>query len=478
MELPDGRPLVVDDGVLTESASGDGRLVLWLPGTWSDGFRVWDRVGPAAGATVTASAGMCSVAAVLTPAQQRSGFTWPGFLRRLTGSKSEPSWKLPGGGTCERSGARRTDLVLAWPADGSDILDEEQVRSRWPNAQGVRRIGPNLLLISGVEPPRTGSEPAPETLAKEASELPPLIPTRQLASHALTEARQAEDRPREITALIDLAVSYLHKLDAEPAVSLLKEAVTEARQLGDRAREYDATINLAQGVLMLGRAEQAIELLGPALAFARETGDRYTEKVALERLGLAHQAQAERTQALERFEEARALAQSLGDIQHEATLLWYEGITYAELEQPARALERGEAAVAQLRRLRRPQAEEYAQHLADYRASLTQTAPPPTAVVGGDLFTATTTTTITPQPLTSTADGPSLLRMALTATKAAATFAGSGFKAVPLSVYRSRMSTCSHCDMFTGVRCRVCGCISAAKARLPHEQCPAGRWTD
>ena len=31
MELPDGRPLMLDNGVLTESASGDGRLVLWLP---------------------------------------------------------------------------------------------------------------------------------------------------------------------------------------------------------------------------------------------------------------------------------------------------------------------------------------------------------------------------------------------------------------------------------------------------------------
>jgi hypothetical protein len=28
----------------------------------------------------------------------------------------------------------------------------------------------------------------------------------------------------------------------------------------------------------------------------------------------------------------------------------------------------------------------------------------------------------------------------------------------------------------TGLRCRICGCFTAAKARLDHERCPAGKW--
>ncbi|SIO36789.1 Tetratricopeptide repeat-containing protein [Singulisphaera sp. GP187] len=475
MKLPDGRLLVVDDGVLAEAAAGDGRLVLWLPGARAGGFRHWDRVGSAAGATVSSSDGIGSIAAVLTPTRQRTRIGVPRFLRRLVGGKAEPIWTLPGGGICERSGARRTDLVLAWPEDetGTLELDEARIRARWPATQAIRRIGRNLSLVSGIAPAPVQT-PSSSAVAA-VTDLPPLIPTRELAAHALAEARQAGDHPREVTALIDLAVSYLHKLDAQPAASLLEDALNGARRLGDRTRELDAQVNLAQAAIMQGRPDLAIELLGPALAYAREIGDRFTEKVALERLGLAYQGRADHSQALDQFEQALALARSMGDTQHEAVLLWYAGIADAELGRPDRALARGEETVALLRRLRKPQAEEYAQHLADYRSSIAAVAP---ALKGGGVFDASVITTYSQLPSQgSTAAGPGLLRMALTATKAAVAFAGSGFKTVPLEIYRARLATCSQCEMFTGVRCRVCGCISAAKARLPHEDCPAGKWS-
>lgn len=465
--LPGGRQLVVDDGVLIEAVPGDGRLVLWLPGARAGGFREWDRVGTAAGATVTSVDGLCSLPAVLTPARQRSGIGLPSYLRRLLNSRAEPSWTLPGGGTCERSGSRRTDLVLTWPEDETDSLDEARIRGRWPASQAIRRIGPALSLVSGVESEQAKTKSAP------ATELPPVIPARQLALHALTEVRQAGDRPREVTALIDLAVSYLHKLDAEPAVSLLEEALDGARRLGDRVQELDALANLAQAAIMLGRPEQAIEILGPALAYACEIGDRYTEKVALERLGHAHQARGDHLRALDHFEQALGIARSVGDAQHVAMLLWYAAITYADLGRPDKAIVRGEESVDLLRRLRKPQAESYAQHLADYRSGGASTMP---ALRTGGIFDASVITTTTPQLQTSTAAGPGLLRMALSATKAAAAFAGSGFKTVPLDLYRARLATCASCAMFTGLRCRVCGCISVAKARLPHEDCPAGKW--
>ncbi|SIO58940.1 Tetratricopeptide repeat-containing protein [Singulisphaera sp. GP187] len=467
MNLPDGRPLVADEGVLLDAASGDGRLVLWLPGAQADGFRHWDRVGTAAGAIVTAIDGLCSLPVVLSPAQQQTGMGLPAFLRRLVRSKTEPTWKLPGGGTCARSGPRRTDLVLAWSDDGKDSLDEARIRGRWPASQEIRRIGRGLCLVFGIEPAQVKTD-----VASSASDLPPMIPSRQLAANALAEVRQSGDRSREVTALIDLAVSYLHKLDAQPAVSLLEEARDGARRLGDRVRELDALVNLGQAAVILGRPEQAIEILGPALTYARETGDRYTEKVALERLGLAYQGRADPIRAREHFEQALGIARRVGDAQHEAMLLWYVAIAEADLGRRDRAIVRGEESVDLLRRLGKPQTERYAQHLADYRAGGGSTTP---ALRAGGIFDANVITT-QPQTQASTAAGPGLLRMALTATKAAATFAGSGFKTVPLDVYRARLATCTPCEMFTGVRCRVCGCISAAKARLPHEDCPAGKW--
>ncbi|AGA25731.1 tetratricopeptide repeat protein [Singulisphaera acidiphila] len=470
MELPGGYPLMLDDGVLAESASGDGRLVLWLPGAQVNGFRYWDRVGTAAGATVTSSEGISFVAAVLTPARQRIGFDVSGLFRRLVRTETEPSWALPGGGNCERSGPRRADLLLVWAEDETGSLDEARIRGQWPTLRKIRGIGRNLWLVIGVEPDQVKAEPTPA-----ATDLPPVIASHQLANRALNEARQAGDRSREVTALIDLAVAYLHKRDAQPAVSLLEEALNGARRLGDRARELDATINLAQAVLILGHLDQGIAMLGSAIAYAREVGDRYTEKVALEHLGHAQQGRADHARALTHFEQALAIARDLGDAQHVAMLLWYAGIAHAELGQLDRAIARGEEAVDLLRRLRKPQAEPYAQHLAGYRSGNASRASALSAGGGFDASVITTNAQLQPQAPTTTA-GPGLLRMALTATKAAAAFAGSGFKTVPLEVYQARLATCMPCEMFTGVRCRVCGCITAAKARLPHEDCPAGKW--
>jgi len=466
MELPDGRPLKVDGEVLVESTSGDGRLIMWLPGAQVGGFQHWDRVGPAAGASVIAFEGLCSVAAILTPARQRTGLGISNILRRAIQSKIEPSWKLPGGGSCERSGPRRTDLLLVWPQNEADTLDEARLRARWTTSKEIRRIGPDLALVLGVvSTPQENDTAAP-------TDLPPPIAPRELAAKALAEARQSGDRLREITALIDLAVSYLHKLDPQPAVSLLKEALDGAHQLGDEARKLDAMINLAQAALLLGRPDQAIEWLMPALDYARQTADRYTEKVALERLALAYRDRADHSRAVDHFEQALAIARSLGDAQHEAVLLWHAGIAYAELGRSDWALARGEEAVALLRQLGKPHAEEYARHLANYRARIPASSP----VLRDEGFFGASVMTATPQIQTPTVAGPSMLRMALNATKAAATFVGSGFKTVTLDTYRARLAACTKCEMFTGIRCRVCGCISAAKARLPHENCPAAKW--
>ena len=79
-------------------------------------------------------------------------------------------------------------------------------------------------------------------------------------------------------------------------------------------------------------------------------------------------------------------------------------------------------------------------------------------------------------PSTKATGGPGLLRMAMSATKAMAGFAGSGFKTAPVETQRQRLQTCAVCEHHTGVRCKICGCFTNVKSRMLHEDCPIGKW--
>jgi hypothetical protein len=74
--------------------------------------------------------------------------------------------------------------------------------------------------------------------------------------------------------------------------------------------------------------------------------------------------------------------------------------------------------------------------------------------------------------------GPGVLRMALSATRAMATFLGTGMRATASDLYRDRVAMCRTCAHHAGLRCRVCGCFTSVKARMAHERCPIGRWQD
>jgi hypothetical protein len=71
-----------------------------------------------------------------------------------------------------------------------------------------------------------------------------------------------------------------------------------------------------------------------------------------------------------------------------------------------------------------------------------------------------------------------VLRMGFSAAKAAAGFVASGFKTVSREIQQQRLHVCSSCEHHTGLRCRLCGCFTAAKARLPLERCPIDKWQD
>lgn len=469
MVLPDGRPCLLDDEILAEPSS-EGRVILWVPWEGPRGYRHWDRVGSVAHAAVTTAHGVCSIAATSLPLRQRRGGPIVMFLWGLKRATSDRSVTMPDGTLAETYGIRQTDLRLVWSENDFQRLDETVIKTRWPQSLKLRRIGPNLYVVWGVEAERIPMEPV----------LHPGESPRSIAERALATARQNHDPSRSLTASVDLGIAYINEGHATHANEILTEALAEARRIGDSAQEADLLSTLALAANTEKQPARARKFLGPALAHARATGDRYAEKLALDRLAVACLGLGDATGASVHIEQARLLAAELNDHKHEADLLWRAAILHADRGQRFSAVQSAQAALALLRQLGNPTADWYAQHLIRYRADGSIPALAVSDVSSPDFGGAIDASILTAPPLPAAppSTGPGLLRMAVTAVQSMATFVGSGFKTASPEAYRGRLAVCAVCKHHTGVRCRICGCITAAKARLLHERCPAGRWRD
>jgi tetratricopeptide (TPR) repeat protein len=484
MKLPDGRPLVVDEGILLEP-SAEGSTVLWLPGECSGGYKHWERLVVAPRATMAIGQGVCSVAAASVPVRHRLGGSLGKLLSGLRGSRGDRTWTVPGGEVAEQCGPRRADLRLAWAEDATTPLDERRITSLWPNCRERRAIGPNLYFVAGIAPQWSGPGPAPRAdceAGTQGEELPQEA-SRALAEQALETARAAGDLRQTVVARTDLGLALLQEGETRRAAAILEEAFAEAEPLGDRALRADVLSNLAFAVFSLGQPGRARRLLVPALAHARAAGDRYAQKLAHDRMARVLMGLGDRTGALEHLIQALRLAGALGDRTHEAVLLWLAAIAYAELGDRDQATAAAEAAIDRYGRLGHPATGWYAHHLANYRLGSSGATLPAAGMTGnafgGTIDAGAATTMAGPAVVPSAPDaGPGPLHMALTGTKAMATFVGSGFKITSPLSSRARLAACAACDHHTGVRCRLCSTITAAKARMLHERCPLGRWVE
>jgi tetratricopeptide (TPR) repeat protein len=481
MNLPNWSEFTLESGILREPASDGSRIVVWMPGAREGTFQYWERIGSVARAEVTADQGLCATAAISIPARQRlKGFLGQ-FLGRLREAKGSRGFVLPNGAAAEQCGERASDLMLVWAQDESAPLDEARLRARWPEGRRFRKLGPNLFLVDGLSAPKAGGESAPD---------PPLpapdISPRRHAEELLAAARRGGDRTREAAAMTDLGIILLSEGDPRGAIAVFEQALALNQQLGDRAWESDILGNLGLALLHIQQPLRARQHFEHELAYARSTGDRFAEKVALERLGLAEASLGDPARALASFEHALAMARELGDRQQEANLLWLQGIQLAELNQREPAIAKAQEAVALFGKLGKPQAGWYGAYLQKYRMGLSETWPAlsapgpgagahsgPQAYLGGSLVASAVASQSGPA---QSATGPGLLRMALSATKAMAQFAGSGFKTSPPEVQRQRLKVCSTCEHHTGLRCKICGCFTGAKSRMLHEACPIGKW--
>src|SRR5262249_43358974 len=147
-------------------------------------------------------------------------------------------WVLPNGQTAEQLGERRTDLLLVWAENEPASLDEAWVKSRWPEADRVERVGKNLFVVSGVGPAarmqgnvRAEGTP-PGRVPGTGPEATPAVCPRLEAERLVEAARASGDRRRQALALAELGAVYLHEGKAEPTIAALGEALAIAREQG------------------------------------------------------------------------------------------------------------------------------------------------------------------------------------------------------------------------------------------------------
>ena len=72
---------------------------------------------------------------------------------------------------------------------------------------------------------------------------------------------------------------------------------------------------------------------------------------------------------------------------------------------------------------------------------------------------------------------PGVFDMAASFATSMAKFAAGGFRAVSHKTYQARFSHCLPCEQYDLGMCKLCGCYLDAKVRMPHEECPIGKWT-
>lgn len=303
------------------------------------------------------------------------------------------------------------------------------------------------------------SSAAADELDQPSSETPCQL--RAPAERRLATARLADDPRRAAVALTDLGIVRLRDGDTAGALSLFEEALDLVRRRGDRHWEGDILGNLGMALLTAGEEARATAAFTQELEVARRAGDGHAEKMALDHLAQAAICRPDPAAALRLVQEALALCRRLRDVRHETELRWFGAILHADLDDRASAETEAQAAIDLMVRVGKPHAAWYAEHLRRYRTEGTP-MPPGVVVVSGWPAAAES--------------GPSVLRQAVTATKALASFLGSGLTTVTADMRAERLRHCQTCDHHTGLRCRLCGCFTGAKAWLPFERCPIDHW--
>lgn len=330
------------------------------------------------------------------------------------------------------------------------------------DAEYAMKLSRNVAALAHATTPEPSGEP------------------REVAEQLLKQARDIGDRCATASALIDLGIVDLRCRKAQRAVELLIEAVNLAGECDDPGQEIDAYANLGLALLVAGQLERALELFQQELDLARAARNAFAEKTALEHLGYCHSRLGDSARANTFYHDALEIAQRVGDRYHEGHLRWYRAIQYADLGQRDEAIAEAGEAVSLLRSLKKPEAATYAEHLERYRSGTSDSppahSPVPTDSGEAERYAEPVMASVWTADLQEQSTGRGWLRMGISAARSMARFVGSGLKIVSNEEQKKRLAACRDCEHHTGTRCKLCGCFTSVKARLPHEHCPIGKW--
>ncbi len=453
MPFPSAQEIQFKEDIVPEPCSENDRIILWVRGEREGKIQQWERISNIPRVEVTTRDSVSATLATVIPMQQEI----KGFFGKLTGGlrKSDSSWSLPGGEPVVQVGDVNDNYMLVW-SESENPLNDEEIAKRWPTTKSCRQLGENLFLVSLAESNHKSvqSQRKQSSSTRGYDEEKPL----EYAKENLQIAREKKDRKSEAQALIDIGILLLQDRDLRQALPALQQAMAIAQEIQERSLEYDALANLAEATLAQGQIRFAMEQFDQVLTYSREVGDRFTEKSMFAHFGNIFSQLREPIQSLEYYDQAIAIAREVGDKRDEANLLWISAAVQDDMNQKEDAITRAQQAVDYYQNVGDPKAKVLAEHLQKYRqgGAIPNTSPQNIGIPNQK--------------------GPSLFRMAITATASMAKFVASGFKTISKESRDKRLQTCNSCEYHTGVRCRLCGCWTSKKTWLPYEQCPIGKW--
>ena len=354
LKWPNG---ALGEGVASEPVSNDARFAVWVRGDLTNGVRHWERISAASRDVLEMEANLYVAAAVARPMRQQNVGRMRKLLRRFSRNESGGGWMFPTGEQAEPSGPKESDLILVWSEDESASLDETVIKTRWPDAHHVRRLGRNLFVARGVS--LHTAERAEESLDDE---IPPAT-TEQLT----VAAEQNSDLRKKSAALTDLGVLSFNAGEYRRAVEQLSAALEIVQRLGDQSQECDVLGNLGMAVLASRDGLRATELFKKELSLARLRGDRFAEKLALEHMAILCALGQRREDSISFYNQALSLARECADRRHEILLLWRLGTQLAESGRTGEAISNCESAISRMREVGNPNATWFADRLAKFR---------------------------------------------------------------------------------------------------------------
>lgn len=172
-------------------------------------------------------------------------------------------------------------------------------------------------------------------------------------------AREAGDRPCEISSLNHISRTYVAQKNYTEAINTSQRALILSRQYGDRSGEANALTNLGYSEVFQAQQleadpdtyERAIGYLQQGLQLSERLGDRQSQALCLSSLGIANVVLDQAQEAIPYLESGIQAAQFSGDLYLQGINLSYLAEAHHRLGDTANAITAASLAMYQLEQI-------------------------------------------------------------------------------------------------------------------------------